>query len=97
MEIGKLIYHEKQINGGEIEFEHFYIEYSETEEDGPLEACGWGTGDGRDHYEPTWTKTSYQIDAVCKVIDGDGYVFNDYDEDEVLQLIAETPEKKIKL
>ncbi len=96
MKTGKLIYHEKQINSGVIEFEHLYIEYLETEEEGEMEACGWGTGDGRDHYEPAWIETIYQIETVYKVIDGDGYTFEDYDEKKILQLIAETPEKRIE-
>lgn len=93
MEKGQLEYHSFGVEWGELCFENLYVEYKKTEECGPMEACGWGTGDGRDHYEPAWMEENIHIEIVT---DGEGDEISDYDEEEIIKLINETDLKEWK-
>ena len=76
----------KDPNGAEMTFDKFIVGFTVKEEDGPMYSCGWGTGDGRDHYECDTDRT-FIIDYLVDHNDED--LRKEFSECDVIELIAQ--------
>jgi hypothetical protein len=68
----------------DVTFENIKIDGCVHINEGPLEACGWGTDGGIDHYEPAWVESIIEIEGV---VDSEGDPIEDYDHDEIEELL----------